>query len=244
MPVELSEEAHRFLSTVALAASDATCGFLPTSVTSPVANALGKQSGSSHQGVHTTALLNALPPSVTIQMVDMGSLTANHLPIKAEFMEAFNSIYAPPLPPLVAMPSGSGGGSAADGGDMMDQDLPADLEALDLPPLEECIFPPLEGEEEDDSWDFAAALEMIFDTDKGQQGGKSGGMIRLLLLVKGWGNVWHLLVMMVFWLCHAGGAASSSQTQAGQDWFMAKLEVPEDDDDSPLKLFYDDALQR
>ena len=149
-------------------------------MSSPVVNAaMGKRSGSTghQQGFHTSLLLNALPSSVTVQMVDMSTLAANHhLPIKAEFMEAFNNIYAPSLPPLVAMPSktphdggGSSSSSSSSGGghmDMMDTDMSADLGALDdLPPLEECIFPSADGEE-DESWDFAAALEMIFESDK------------------------------------------------------------------------------
>ena len=40
------------------------------------------------------------------------------------------------------------------------------------------------------------------------------------------------------------GSSSQQHQQQTGDWCTAKLEVPEDDDESPLKLFYDDALQR
>jgi len=135
----------------------------------------------------------------------------------------------------------------------MDTEITEGLDALvDLPPLEECIFPSGEGDE-DESWDFAAALEMIFESDKNTHGGKhtyqesrSGDSASMAHTAAGrWQCPFPLADKDSMCLRPGGGAAqqNSHQQQTG-DWCSAKLEMLDDDDDSPLKLFYDDALQR
>lgn len=178
--VELTDDAHRFLFTVAQAAGDAVCGFLPASSSSPVQSTLSlmrpPMEDGEAAGPYTRLLINALPPTVTIQMVDMAAVP--HDPVKPEFMEAFNQVYnapsasavpplmppVPPLMPAVSDPPSSGG-----------------VDPLDsLPPLEDCILPDLLGIDEDahkgggggaagmdeDDWDFEAALDFIFDSNR------------------------------------------------------------------------------
>lgn len=230
--VELTDDAHRFLFTVAQAASDAVCGFLPASSSSPVQSTLALPrpplpDDGEATGPHTRTLINALPPTVTIQMVDMAAIPAEG--IKPEFMEAFNQIYPQPpgmgppppamgLPPLIA--SNSVPPLVHPGMPPLMPSLSADSDHFDsLPPLEDCILPDLLGVEEgegqragmqdEEDWDFEAALDYIFDSSR------------------------------------AGGPVSESE------WFntqqRAAYDSAADDDgemDSPITYFYKDRLQR
>lgn len=235
--VELTDDAHRFLFTVAQAASDAVCGFLPASSSSPVQSTLALPrpplpDDGEATGPHTRTLINALPPTVTIQMVDMAAIPAEG--IKPEFMEAFNQIYTPQpgmgppppamgggMPPLIASHASSGIPQLVHPGmPPLMPSLSADSDHFDsLPPLEDCILPDLLGVEEgegqragmqdEEDWDFEAALDYIFDSSR------------------------------------AGGPVSESE------WFntqqRAAYDSAADDDgemDSPITYFYKDRLQR
>jgi hypothetical protein len=226
--VELSDEAHRFLFTVAQAASDAVCGFLPASVSSPVSTPSVALKPRARPGInippgsgqHTRNLIEALPPTVTIQMVDMSAMKVN-LPIKAEFMETFNSIYNPPPPPLMPM-----GPSDAGLPPLEPTDPVPVFNGVELPPLEEYDPALIELGEGEEDWDFASALDFIFESDK------ASGPVS--------GSEWFTTNKHSSGALALGGSGSGGNGEASG----GQLLVEENEDLAPIKFFYNDALQR
>lgn len=167
------------------------------------------------------------------QMVEMTSMPVN-VPIKTEFMETFNSIINPPPPPLMPVVPVK----APEDGDTEDT-------FASLPPLEDCFLPEdlIEGglmENLDADWDFGAALDFIFDKEGTAVPASTGGG------TGGYGSNAHSGSREDG---QGGGHAHTSGT--GHEWFNTKANADEAgslggglDDDSPMKFFYEDALQR
>lgn len=267
--LELTEEAHRFLYTVAQAASDAVCGFLPASVASSLVTSAARGPRSplpdptapgENNMPHTRTLIEALPASVTFQMVEMASeMVGVNVPIKTEFLETFNSIYNPPPPPLMPVAGEDGQG----------EEEGLDLDAFDsLPPLEDCFLPTelledgvlvsgLRDEEmTGEDWDFGAALDFIFDKDQGGEElgvgtegewfgpgkGREGGE------VLNWGMTEGGLPDRLSQHTEASQPSGMDDNQSNvkqeEGGLQGKGSDREQGEDSVIRFFYEDALQR